>query len=238
MFDQLLRSDFIAREYRIPINTTLLFEHLNSSLLQVIQPLISSVQNHTMSTSAKTRHVLPWKVSQELQKTSSNVVILKLFIFPLMNNFAGSDYAAFDVIFEHMKRFSISQTEQILDSIPDPYTSALQQSILTIAIKSNIPAIVKILLERGLDSNRVTCRFGGITFTPLELACKFSRLEIVKILIHYGADPNRTASSGILVSSVSALLIYGVRNAKLPPNTCAILQCLLTAHVKTTCFDI
>ena len=238
VFDQLFRSDFIARECRIPINTTLLFEHLDGSLLQGFQPLISSVQNHIMSTSVKMRHVLPWKVSQELQKTSADIVILKQIMFLLMNNFAGSDYAAFDVIFEQVKRFSISQMEQILDSIPDPYTSALQQSILTIAIKSNIPAIVKILLKRGLDSNRVTCRFGGNIFTPLELACKFGRLEIVKILIHHGADPNRKASASILVSSVSALLNYGDGDAKLPPNTCAILQCLLTAHVKTTSVDI
>ena len=237
-FDQLFRRAFIAREHHIPINTTLLFEQLDGSLRQGFRPLISSFQNHIMSTSAKMRQVLPWKVSQELQKTSADVVILKQIMFLLMNNFAGSDYAAFDAIFEQVKRFSISQMEEILDNIPDPYTSALQQSILTIAIKSNIPAIVEILLKRGLDANRVTCRFDGKAFTPLELACKFSRLEVVKILIQHRADPNRTASSGILVSSASALLIHGIRDAELSPDTCAILQCLLTAHVKISSFDL
>ncbi|KAI1527413.1 Ankyrin repeat-containing protein [Pyrenophora tritici-repentis] len=181
-------------ELDIPANTTSLFDNLNSSLLQGFRPLISSVQNHIISTSTQMRHLLPWKTSQELQRASADIVIVKQIMFLLMNNFAGSDYAAFDSIFEQVKRFSISQMEDILDAIPEPYTSALQQSILTIAIKSNIPVIVEILLGKGMDPNRVTCRFGGRVSAPLDLACKFHRLEVVQILIRHGANPNREAN--------------------------------------------
>ncbi|EFQ85903.1 hypothetical protein PTT_19000 [Pyrenophora teres f. teres 0-1] len=154
-------------------------------------------------------------------------------MFLLMNNFAGSDYAAFDIIFEEVKRFSVFQMENILNAIPDPYTSAIQQSILTIAIKSNVPPIVEILLRRGLDANRVTCRFGGKLFTPLDLACIFDRLEVVKILICHGANPNRKIHPD--GGAAHHLLNLNPSAIEYPPNTCAILQCLLMAHARIYC---
>ncbi|KAA8617401.1 Ank-2 multi-domain protein [Pyrenophora tritici-repentis] len=223
-------------ELDIPANTTSLFDNLNSSLLQGFRPLISSVQNHIISTSTQMRHLLPWKTSQELQRASADIVIVKQIMFLLMNNFAGSDYAAFDSIFEQVKRFSISQMEDILDAIPEPYTSALQQSILTIAIKSNIPVIVEILLGKGMDPNRVTCRFGGRVSAPLDLACKFHRLEVVQILIRHGANPNREANEN--QGATYHLLHLDVGAVEYPSNTCAIMQCLLMAHATIRCVDL
>jgi hypothetical protein len=108
-----------------------------------------------------------------------------------MNNFAGSDYAAFDVLFEQVRRFSVTQMKDILLAISAPYSIALQHSILTIAIKSNVPVIVKILLQGELDVGQITCRFAGCSFTPLWLACKFRRIDIVKLLIDHGVEVNQ-----------------------------------------------
>ncbi|CAA9963354.1 Ank-2 multi-domain protein [Pyrenophora teres f. maculata] len=226
-------SDWSLMEHYIPVNTTSLFDTLDISLHQVFRPLISSVGNYIISPSSQMRHLLPWKTSHELQRASADIVIVKQIMFLLMNNFAGSDYAAFDIIFEEVKRFSVFQMEDILNAIPDPYTSALQQSILTIAIKSNVPSIVEILLRRGLDANRVTCRFGGKSFTPLDLACIFDRLEVVKILICHGANPNREMHPD--GGAAHHLLNLNPSAIEYPPNTCAILQCLLMAHARIDC---
>ncbi|KAE8826443.1 hypothetical protein HRS9122_09945 [Pyrenophora teres f. teres] len=226
-------SDWSLMEHYIPVNTTSLFDTLDISLHQVFRPLISSVGNYIISPSSQMRHLLPWKTSHELQRASADIVIVKQIMFLLMNNFAGSDYAAFDIIFEEVKRFSVFQMENILNAIPDPYTSAIQQSILTIAIKSNVPPTVEILLRRGLDANRVTCRFGGKLFTPLDLACIFDRLEVVKILICHGANPNRKIHPD--GGAAHHLLNLNPSAIEYPPNTCAILQCLLMAHARIYC---
>jgi hypothetical protein len=175
--------------------------------------------------------LLPWKAQQDLQ-TTSDTVIVKQILFLLMNNFVGSYHAAFDKLFEQVKRFSMTQMKDILDAIPAPYSTALQQSILTIAVKSGVSVIINVLLQRGLDIERTTCRFANESFTPLGLACKFRRLEIVKTLVNYGVDVNQVDFSTQMTAMGH---LIGLDHSSIDHKTdfsaesCEILRLLLDA---------
>ncbi|KAF2030784.1 ankyrin [Setomelanomma holmii] len=129
-----------------------------------------------------------------------------------MNNFVGSYHAAFDKLFEQVKRFS--------------------QSILTIAIKSSVPVIVDILLERGLDIARTTCLFANESLTPLGLACKFRRLGVVKTLVKCGVDVNQMELQTQTTAMFHLLgLVYNEQGPgiEFPTQSCEILRLLLNA---------
>lgn len=215
----------------IPRNTISLFENLNRPLFREFKALLRSNRGNILASIHNTKHLLPSEPSQEVQKASVDIVILKQILYLLMNNFAGSDYAAFDTIFEQVRQFSTAQMEDILDALPHPYAAALQQSILTIAIKSNIPSLVEILVKRGLDINLVQCRFGGESYTPLGLACKFRCLEIVKVLLNRHADPNWCLPGNRLLGPIGLLLESKHKDnevkTKFPPTVSGIFQCLL-----------
>ncbi|EUC48171.1 hypothetical protein COCMIDRAFT_2958 [Bipolaris oryzae ATCC 44560] len=223
----------------IPRNTIALFTNLNTPLFREFRALLKDNQPKIFASINQMRHLLPSEPNQ-LQKASVDLVILKQILYLLMNNFAGSDYAVFDTIFEQVRQFPVAHMEDMLDALPDPYAAALQQSILTIAIKSNILALVEVILRRGLDSDRVTCRFFGQEFTPLGLACMFRHLEVVKALLRAGADPNRTPTRGFEATPVTYLLRHSSRHSEVifPPVVCNILQQLLDHHAKMFWSDI
>ncbi|USP77814.1 hypothetical protein yc1106_05088 [Curvularia clavata] len=220
--------------FYIPKNTISLFTDLNKPFFRGFRALFRNNQSKILASINQTKHLLPGEPGQELQRSSVDVVILKQILYLLMNNFAGSDYAAFDTIFEQVRQFSVAHMEDILDALPHLYAAALQQSILTIAIKSNIPVLVSAVLRRGLDINRVTCRFGGRRYTPLGLACKFCSLEIVKILLHAGANPNQTIHQNPSSSPIYILigLIPWSSGVNGPPIDSGILRYLLEARAR------
>ena len=220
----------------IPSSTISMICHLKSSLLEEFEAACLMALSFKDPCADKTMRLLPWKAQRDLQPTSTkDTVIVKQVMFLLMNNFAGSDYAAFDALFEQVKHFSVMQMKDILQAIPAPYSTALQHSILTIAIKSNVPVIVKILLQEGLDIGRITCRFAGHSYTPLGLACKFRRLDIVKILVAFGVDVNqvdfRTQSTAMrhLLGPDFASSSF---DSDFEPESCDILRILLNAGAK------
>ncbi|KAH7359613.1 ankyrin repeat-containing domain protein [Pyrenochaeta sp. MPI-SDFR-AT-0127] len=237
---QVVYTDGVESTRAIPVNTTSLFKNLDGPMFYEFRALCMKIRRSLSHSVGKTMPLLPWKAKQEIQKSSMDIVVLKQILFLLMNNFAGSDYAAFDALFEQIKHFSVLQMRDILDAVPAPYMSAIQQSILTIAIKSNVPRIVQILIDRGLDADRVTCRFGDWSFTPLGLACEFGHLDIASILIDSGVDVNRnhhaTAMNHLLGLGVLARDKYSQR--VLPPATCDILRCLLVAGARVELSDM
>ncbi|OAL48266.1 ankyrin [Pyrenochaeta sp. DS3sAY3a] len=226
-------------ESNIPLNTTSLFAHFNEPVFQGIRKLLRNMSNNSNSSIGKTLPLLPWTAHQELQRSSPDIIILKQIMFLLMNNFPGSDHAGFERIFEHVKYFSLKQLESLLDAIPAPFSAALQQTILTISIKYNIPGIVRILLDRGLDANRVTCQFENESFTPLGLACELIRAEIARLIISSDVDVNAQAQGSSTIAT-GHLLSY--LNSEQPsnlqerlPDMCDIFRCLLVAgaHVRS-----
>ncbi|KAB2107262.1 hypothetical protein AG0111_0g4192 [Alternaria gaisen] len=216
----------------MPVSTTSLFSNFHGPLFQEFRILLGTSPMILGPSVSQMMPLLPLDTKKELQKASVDIVILNQIMFLLMNNFASSDYSTFDAIFEQVKHFSVSQLEDILDEIPYPYTAALQQSILTIAIKSNVPAIVSLLLKRGLDANRVTCLFEGSSFTPLGLACKFRRVEIVEILVRKGADHSCQPTASATWYLIGSEYNENDKEAKLPSVTGKILRCLLIAGAR------
>lgn len=214
----------------IPADTISLFRNLESPMFYEFRVLCRKIGRNINHSVGKTMPLLPWNAKQDIQKSSIDMVVLKQILFLLMNNFAGSNYAVFDALFEQIRHFSVSQMQNILDAVPAPYMSAIQQSILTIAIKSNVPRIVQILLERGLDADRVTCRFAHSTFTPLGLACEFGHMDIAIILIKWGVDVNRNYPD----NAMKRLLGIGNKYSRrvLPSATCDIFRCLLVAGAR------
>ncbi|KAJ5025954.1 hypothetical protein PSV08DRAFT_391395 [Bipolaris maydis] len=230
----------LGKAFSIPMNTMSLFSNLNIPLFHEFRALLKDNQPKIFASIHQMRHLLPSEPNQ-LQKASMDLVILKQILYLLLNNFAGSDYAVFDTIFEQVRQFPIAHMEGMLEALPHPYAAALQQSILTIAIKSNIPILVEVIVRRGLDSNRVTCRFGGETFTPLGLACQFRRLEVVEVLLRAGADTNRTVHN-LSEQTPTWLLIKGdIKNhgeASCPPVVSNILQQLLDHDARMNWQDL
>lgn len=229
-----LGISILKKTFSMPMNTIALFTDLNTPLFREFRALLKDNQPKIFASINQMRYLLPSEPNQ-LQKASVDLVILKQILYLLMNNFAGSDYAVFDTIFEQVRQFSVAHMEDMLNTLPHPYAAALQQSILTIAIKSNISILVEVILRRGLDSNRVTCYFGGEIFTPLGLACKFCHLEVVKVLLRAGADPNRSLRDDLRFNSISYLLSTKTgnsREASFPPVVCNILQQLLDHHAR------
>ncbi|KAH8725345.1 ankyrin repeat-containing domain protein, partial [Phaeosphaeriaceae sp. PMI808] len=157
-----------------------------------------------------------------------------------MNNFAGADYANFDGLFEQVKWFDASQMNDILDALPNPYSQALQQSILTISIKSNAVRIVKILIQRGLEVGHVTCLYGGETYTPLGLACRFRRLEIVEVLIDTGINfDEEETNSGRRVDAVDGLFSHHYQSpASHESSVAQILRLLLQAGAQVPVYRL
>lgn len=230
----------LRNAFFIPMSTMSLFSTLNIPLFHEFRALLKDNQPKIFASINQMRHLLPSEPNQ-LQKASVDLVILKQILYLLMNNFAGSDYAVLDTIFEQVRQFPVAHMEGMLEALPHPYAGALQQSILTIAIKSNIPTLVEVILRRGLDINRVTCRFDGRTFTPLGLACKFRRLEVVKVLLRAGADSNRTLNNPIEDGRPIACLLglrYRDNGSIFPPVVCNILQQLLDHHAIITVPDL
>jgi ankyrin repeat protein len=224
----------------IPMNTISLFTNLNTPLFREFRALINNNQSEIFASIDQTKYLLPSE-STQLQRSSVDMVILKQILYLLMNNFAGSDYAAMDTIFEQVKQFPVAHMEDMLDALPGPFAAALQQSILTIAIKSGIPGLVEILVRRGIDSNRVTCRFGGSRFMPLGLACKFRRLEVVKVLLRAGADPNLKVDNHDSSHHISCLFDGPNSNdikSTFPQSVYDILQQLLEYHAEMGLYDL
>lgn len=235
-------NDVGGFESSIPLNTTSLFAHFNEPVFHGIRKLLRNMSNNSHSSIGKTLPLLPWTAHQELQRSSPDIVILKQIMFLLMNNFPGSDHTGFERIFEHVKYFSSKQLESLLDAIPAPFSAALQQTILTISIKYNIPGIVKILLARGLDANRVTCQLENGSFTPLGLACKLIRAEIVRLIIYSDVDVNAQAQGSSTIATGNLLFNLDSEQPsnlqKRLPDMCDIFRCLLIAGAYVLARDL
>lgn len=219
----------------LPCNTLTLFEGLQNPLLAKFARICGIKRDEVDPCVGRAMSLLPFRAQHDLDTKSFEFVLFRQIMFLLMNNFAGSDYGPFESLFHRLREFSISQLEDILDNIPYPYSTALQQSILTIAIKSDVPAIVRILLDRGLDMGQVTCRFAGTSYTPLGLACNFRRMEIIQILVDHGVDVNQK-DRHTLDTAMWNLLGFDMADAstkeELPSITRDILRLLLMAGAR------
>jgi ankyrin repeat protein len=162
----------------LPTTNPNLMPNTSRALYRDSLPTISACTSQTMS-------LLPFRAQQELQHLTPDAVILKQILFLLMNNFAVDDNPVFTKLFQQIAHFSTAQLEYVLNAVPEPYSLALQQSFLTLAIKADAPSIVELLFDHGL-------RIGLLNSTndedPLTLACKLRRPEIVKILLQLETD--------------------------------------------------
>lgn len=178
-----------------PLDTLSLVYGSNSQHFQVFQGLDIQIWKNIRPCIEKTILLLPEQGQQELRGKPHNVVFFSLLMFLLVNNFATENDVVFENLFQHLRQFSVSQIENLLNMIPYPYSIALEQSILTIAIKVGAVSVVHVLLDRGLDPNTVLCHIGNEHYVPLHLACKHQQIEIVRLLIDSGADVNKTRES-------------------------------------------
>jgi ankyrin repeat protein len=157
----------------LPATNPNLMPNNSRALYRDSLPTISACTSQTMS-------LLPFRVQQELQHLTPDAVILKQILFLLMNNFAVDDHPEFTKLFQQIKHFSTAQLEYVLNAVPEPYSLALQQSFLILAIKADVPSIVELLLDRGLQVGQLKSTNDD---DPLTLACKLRRPEIVAILL-------------------------------------------------------
>jgi len=92
-------------------------------------------------------------------------------------------------------------TKKLLDLNPDINKIELKRgdTPLMLAINSNNPKIVELLLNSGANSNFVA-RDG---FTPLIVACYVGNLEVVKCLLKFDSDLNYTTLEGFNALMIS-----------------------------------
>jgi ankyrin repeat protein len=145
------------------------------SCVKTAMPMLSSSMVETMRT----------KSSEDLMVT--------LIVHLLMNNFVGSEDSTFEALFHHLQYFSIHQAKILLDAVSQPYSIALQQSILTISIRFNAIAIIRTLLDQGLNIDQVTCQYEGFNYNPIGLACIHRRIEIIQLFLKSLANFNKEA---------------------------------------------
>jgi ankyrin repeat protein len=162
----------------LPTTNPNLMPNTSRALYRDSLPTISACINQTMS-------LLPLRAQNELQTSTPESVILKQILFLLMNNFAVDDDPAFTKLFEQIKHFSTAQLEYVLNAVPEPYSLALQQSFLILAIKADVPSIVELLLDHGLQVGQLKSANNN---DPLTLACKLRRPRIVEILLKLDVD--------------------------------------------------
>jgi ankyrin repeat protein len=162
----------------LPTTNLSLLPNNSRALYRDSLPTISACVSQTM-------YLLPFQAQQELRHLTPDAVILKQILFLLMNNFAVDDHPAFTKLFEQIKHFSTPQLEYVLNTVPEPYSLALQQSFLILAIKADVPPIVELLLDRGLQIGQLKSTNND---DPLTLACKLRRPEIVEILLQLEVD--------------------------------------------------
>jgi ankyrin repeat protein len=172
---------------------------------------------------------LPRQARQELQNLAPEAVILRQILFLMMNNLADEKHTAFAVLFEQIKHFSASQIESVLTAFPEPYSLALQQSVLTLAIKADARSVVSLLLDRDLqiqhwENNHNT--------NPLVLACKLRRVQIVQMLLRSNADFTATLKTVIGESFIMMKRPNGEED--LERESPKILELLLTASIIDT----
>ena len=170
-------------DFSVPRNTLSLVQGSNTQIAHVFRGLTFQLWRDIRPSIDKTMLLLPEQTQQELQEKPYDVVCFRLIIFLLMNNFTAGSDAVFENLFRQLQQFSISQIENLLDMVPYPYSMALEQSILTIAIEGGAVSIVRVLMDRGMDPNTGP-------HSPFNLACRFHQVEITQILVKAGADVN------------------------------------------------
>lgn len=63
-------------------------------------------------------------------------------------------------------------------------TGLMGETLLNLAVISQSPKDVRLLLENGADVNAK----GELEFTPIQNACIYGNLDIIDMLIKFGAD--------------------------------------------------
>jgi ankyrin repeat protein len=215
----------------IPLDTLSLIRVLKPQKIRGFNVLMRAIVERCV---AKIAPLLSKRATEALQAKGPEDQFLQLIIMLFMNNFAGSNDSDFEDLFRQLQYFSAQQATHLLDAIPQPYNTALQQSILTIAIKFGAQSIVKILLQRDIDQNAIYCVSKGQTITPLQFACRRRNIEITRLLIKSGADVKRKDKNGR--NTISHLLDLGLsKEATYPPTVGRILALLLEAGADAVC---
>jgi ankyrin repeat protein len=218
----------------VPLDTLSLIQGLGTLKIRGFNCLMRAIVDRCVT---KTIPLLSQRAAQALKSKEPEDQFLQLIIMLFMNNFAGSNEEVFEALFQQLQYFSIQQATHLLDAIPYPYNTALQQSILTIAIKFGAQSIVETLLQREIDQNAIYCVSEEQTMTPLQFACRRRNFEIARFLIQYGADVNRrdkegrTTISHLLGSRLSKEVTY-------PSIVGRILALLLEAKADTVCVEL
>ena len=225
--------DFIA-----PRTTLSLVKSSNYQIAQVFRGLTFQVWKDMRPNIEWTIMLLPENTQRELREKSHDVVFFSLIMFLLVNNFVTENDVVFENLFQQLRQFTIPQMENLLDMVPYPYSAALEQSILTIAIKVGAINVVRVLLNRGLDPNVALCYIDNECYVPLHLACIHRQDKIVRLLIDSGADVNRSLGR----SAIWHLFRKGVGRGReihsLPHVTRDILSMLLIAGGGTISHDL
>jgi ankyrin repeat protein len=215
----------------VPLDTLSLIQGLGTLKIRGFNCLMRAIVDRCVT---KTIPLLSQRAAQALKSKEPEDQFLQLIIMLFMNNFAGSNEEVFEDLFKQLQYFSIQQATLLLDAIPHPYSTALQQSILTIAIKFGAQSIVKILLERDIDQNTIYCVSGRWTMTPLQFACRRRNFEIAQLLINSGADVNIGHNMGN--TAISHLLDIQLDDKGTYPSTVGrILALLLEAGADPRC---
>ncbi|KAF2652726.1 ankyrin [Lophiostoma macrostomum CBS 122681] len=171
----------------MPTSTWSLVQGLSGSLIRNHQAL-----ELARPVVAKSRLLLLGEARQSLQTRNSEQIVIKLIVYLCINNFTGSEIVEYEALFQQLEHFSMTQAKALMDAIPEPYLTALQQSILTIAIRFGAVSIVKALIQNGLDVDMATCHFEGDPLTPLQYACRCRHIEMVRVLLGATKDVERS----------------------------------------------
>jgi hypothetical protein len=218
----------------VPLDTLSLIQGLGTLKIRGFNCLMRAIVDRCVT---KTIPLLSQRAAQALRSKEPEDQFLQLIVMLFMNNFAGSNEEVFEALFQQLQYFSIQQATHLLDAIPYPYDTALQQSILTIAIKFSAQSIVEILLQRDIDQNAIYCVSEGQTMTPLQFACRRRNFEIARFLVKSGADVNRRDNKGR--TTVSHLLdIHLVKELTYPSTVGRILALLLEAEADIVCVEL
>jgi ankyrin repeat protein len=171
--------------------------------------------------------LLPFRVQQELQHLTLDAVVIKQILFLLMNNLAVDEHPAFTTLFQQIKYFSTAQLEYVLRAFPEPYSFALQQSLLILAIKADVPSIVELILDHGLQVGQLKSTNDG---DPLTLACKLRRPKIIEILLQSNIDFSPILD--VIIDEASLMRIAHNENPNSRHKTYQTLELLLKAGAK------
>ncbi|KAF2177655.1 ankyrin, partial [Zopfia rhizophila CBS 207.26] len=131
-------------------------------------------------------------VSRALLPPSVKHSHLRVLKYSFTNNLAGMEGPPTRRLLKDIQHPEYRHILKFLESPQDHLSDALAETFFRVAIESGDSHIVRFLLKRGIDQNRIVITVDSCRYTPIERSSILFHVEVTEALIDGKADLNKT----------------------------------------------